>query len=421
MIAALRLVGVVLVACVATAGDGLAERNTTRGTAAVIVEWNLMVNEIAFAEDQFLTFKGARAYSMTHIAQHDALNAVYPAFEQFAYNDLRTRAHPIAAAAQAAREVLVAEYPARRTDVDALLAEHLSDVPNGHTKAAGIELGRRAAATILAARLGDGYDVQGEYSFKEGPGEYQTTPPFAGFVLQPGFRFARPFALASADVFRPKGPPALDSRRYAAAFGEVRETGRVDSSTRTADQTAYAVWWMEFVEGSINRLARRLVDSDSSAWDAARLFAQLNMGIFDSYLAVWDSKFEFNHWRPYTAIRAAAVDGNPRTAADPTWEPLRTTPPFPEHVSAHSAVCGSSFEILSMVFGRHTPFTMDTTTAPPNMPTRTFRSFTAAADECADSRVRLGFHFRYATDAGKELGRRVARYLLRHHLRPRNR
>jgi hypothetical protein len=183
----------------------------------------------------------------------------------------------------------------------------------------------------------------------------------------------------------------------------------VDSTTRTPDQTAYAVWWMEFVEGSMNRLARRLVDPEAtSAWRAARLFARLNVSIFDGYLAVWDSKFAHNHWRPYTAIREAAADGNRHTAPDPGWEPLRTTPPFPEYGSAHSTVCGGTLAVLGDTFGDRTRFTMETTSAPPGMPTRTFRSFSEAAAECADSRVRLGWHFRYATDEGLRLGRRVA-------------
>jgi hypothetical protein len=146
--------------------------------------------------------------------------------------------------------------------------------------------------------------------------------------------------------------------------------------------------------------------------------AQLNVGLFDSYLAVWDAKFHYDHWRPYTAIREAASDGNPRTAPDPTWEPLRTTPPFPDYVSAHSAVCGSSMEILRRTFRDGTRFTMDSATAPPDMPTRSFDSFSAAADECADSRVRLGFHFRYATDQGKRLGRKVALRIHRHWFQP---
>jgi hypothetical protein len=70
-------------------------------------------------------------------------------------------------------------------------------------------------------------------------------------------------------------------------------------------------------------------------------------------------------------------------------------------------------EILARTFGDEVPFTMSTTTAPPAMPTRSFASFSAAARECADSRVRLGWHFRYATAAGRTLGQKVARYIVR--------
>ena len=387
--------------------------------APIVIEWNLLVNELAFAEDQFLTFKGARADAMMHIAQHDALNAIDPTYEQFAFRERDRRAHPVAAAAQAAHDVVAAEYPDRRAEVDALLAEQLAGVRPAKAKAAGIELGRAAAATILADRRGDGYDFQGTYTFRVGPGEYQTTPPFNGFVLQPGFRFARPFALSSPDRLRPKRPPALSSSAYADAFNEVKDTGRIDSASRTADQTSYALWWMEFVEGSMNRLARELAAREGlGLLESARLFAQLGVGIYDAYIAVWDSKFEHNHWRPYTAIREAGSDGNPRTVADPGWEPLRTTPPFPDYVSAQSAACNVSLGVLGEAFGDRARFTMETITAPPGMPTRSFKSFTAAGDECADSRVRLGWHFRYATDAGIRLGRNVADYVVGRFFRP---
>lgn len=401
-----RVVALLAACALGVAAAAEARTHPDRDAATVVVDWNRLATAIAFDEDQFLTFKGARALSMTHIAQHDAVDRVY---EQFTFRGQDRKADPLAAAAQAARDVVAAEYPARRADADALLAEHLAEVRDGPAESRGVELGRRAAAAILADRHEDGYDFEGTYTFEHEPGDYQTTPPFGGFVLQPGFRFARPFALRSPDALRPRKPPRLGSREYALAFDEVKAMGRIDSTTRTPDQTGYAVWWMEFVEGSMNRLARQLIDPEAtSSRRAARLFAQLNVAIFDGYLAVWDSKFAHNHWRPYTAIRAATADGNPRTAPDPAWEPLRTTPPFPDYVSAHSAVCGGTLAVLGETFGDRTRFTMATTTAPPGMPTRTFARFSDAADECADSRVRLGWHFRYATDEGKRLGRRVA-------------
>jgi hypothetical protein len=388
-------------------------------SSAVLVSWNQQAHEIAFAEDQFLTFKGVRAFAMMHIAMHDALNAILPFYRAHTHSERAFFAHPIAAVAQAAHDVLLSQYPGEQARLDAELARWLSRVSEGPLKSRGIALGQRAAAAIVSAREGDGWDFPGVYEFRSGPGEYATTPPWAGFVLQPGFAEARPFGLISPDQFRPPPPPALDSPEYARAFDEVKAYGRVDSSVRTPDQTGYAIWWMEFTDGSMNRLARELVERKRPhLWRAARMFALLNMSMFDGYVANWDSKFHYNHWRPFTAIRGAADDGNPETEPDPDWEPLRTTPPFPEYASAHSTVCNTSFEIFKRTFGDRVSFTMQSITAPPDMPTRSFSSFSQAGAECADSRVRLGFHYRYATDQGIRLGRRVARYVATHHLRP---
>ena len=401
------LVGAALIACLVAAGDA---RANGRDVTSTIVAWNEAANGVALAAgDVAPAFKGVRAQAMTHIAQHDALNAVHAIFEPYAYRGAGRRASPVAAAAAAAHDVLVAEYPEQRSTVDSLLDRQLAELPAGRATAAGIALGRRSAAAILTARSGDGYDFEGTYVFQDRPGAYRTTPPFDGFVLQPGFRHARPFALAAPDQLRPGPPPQLGSRAYAAALDEVRRRGRVDSTVRTPEETGYALWWMEFTENSVNRLTRRLV-RHVHPWRAARLFAQLNAGQYDAYVATWDSKFEYNHWRPYTAIRETM---------DPTWEPLRTTPPFPDYVSAHAAACGASFGILARAFGDRTRFTMDSTTAPAGMPTRSFRSFSAAAAECADSRVQLGFHFRYATDAGRRLGERVAEVVASRRFRPR--
>ena len=385
--------------------------------AGVVVAWSRKAYEIAFAEDQFLTFKGHRAFAMMHLAMHDALNAVVPVYEPYARASRDSLAHPVAAAAQAAHDVLASQYPGQEVSLAAELGEWLAQVPDGVHETRGIDLGRRAARAILSRREGDGWDLPGTYTFETGPGAYQTTPPWDGFVAQPGFRLARPFGVQAPDALRAPPPPALNSKAYTAAFDEVKAFGRLDSGVRTPDQTGYAVWWMEFAEGSVNRLARQLVtERQTHLWRAARLFALLNMALFDTYVTVWDAKYEHNHWRPYTAVRHADTDGNEATTADRSWEPLRTTPPFPEYVSAHSAACASSFHILGRTFGDAVAFRMDSTSAPPGMPTRSFASFSEAAAECADSRVRIGFHFRYATDRGLALGRAVARSISRRQL-----
>jgi hypothetical protein len=355
---------------------------------------------------------------MMHVAIHDALNTIKPKHHRYIFDGKRSAsAHPIAAAAQAAHAVLVAQYPGAQVRLDAELARWLAEVPDATPKARGIELGNASAAAVLLARNGDRWDEQGSYQFRDAAGQYQTTPPWDGFVAQPGFRSAKPFVLASPDQFRPPPPPPLADAAYTLAFNEVKDYGALQSAVRDEDQSAYAVWWMEFSEGSVNRLARKLmVTTRTDLWAANRMFALMNMALFDVYIATWDAKYEHNHWRPYTAVRAATADGNADTAPDADWEPLRPTPPTPEYTSAHAAGCAAAFAVLARTLGEDVAFTMETLTAPPGMPTRSFTSFDAAADECADSRVHLGWHYRYSTDAGLAMGRAVAAYVLEHAL-----
>jgi hypothetical protein len=388
--------------------------------AAVVGRWNEQAYAIAFAQDSFRTFRGHRAFAMMHLAMHDALNAVTPRYRQHTFTGRDAHADAQAAVAQAAHDVLLALYPEAAAQLETELSKSLERVPDETARARGIALGRRAASAHLAERRDDRWDLPGRYEFRRAPGSYRTTPPWGGFVLQPGFRQARPFGISAPDQFRPQPPPPLASADYARAMNEVRRVGGAESHARTEDQTGLALWWMEFVEGSVNRLAGRLVvESDLSLADAARLFALLNVSLYDTYIAVWDSKYHFGHWRPYSAIREAGTDGNASTEPDSTWRPLRLTPPFPEYVSAHAAACAATFDVLERAFGDVGPFSFSTITAPDGMPTRRFASFADAAAECAESRILLGWHFRYATDAGLQLGRKVSAYVWDRHLAPR--
>ena len=168
------------------------------------------------------------------------------------------QAEPTAAAAQAARQVLIAQYPSAQAEIDTLLAQQLASDASAHTE--GIwELSwgalRRRQSSSYETRTVGRLPAPTNSSWR--PGAYQTTPDWQGFVLHPGLAHAKPFMLRSAAQFRPRAPPPLGSRSYARAFEEVKEFGALASTVRTADQTAYAVWWMEFSEGLVNRFARR--------------------------------------------------------------------------------------------------------------------------------------------------------------------
>jgi hypothetical protein len=387
-----------------------------------IVAWNELAFEV-MAGESYEPLDAVRIVAMMHLAQHDALAAIAPRYAPYALSDASDpQADPEAAVAAAAHGVLVAVVPRGRERLDARLAEVLATRADEDARARGVALGQRAAAAILARRQGDGSDtpIRGDYTPRSGPGAYQFVAPF-DLVHRPGWRAVRPFALVRGDQFRPPPPPPLDSATYTAAFAEVKAYGGKVSEVRTAEQQFYAKWWYELSEIGWNRIARIVArQHDVGLQSTARAFALLNMAMSDAYVAGWDAKLHYDFWRPTTAIRAAETDGNPSTTADPSWESVEVTPPVQDHPSTHSALGAAAAEVLAGIYGDATAFTMGSPSAQPPGAERSFTSFSQAARENADSRVRAGLHFRFACDAGLELGRRIGRFALERHLQPRD-
>ncbi len=421
-----------------TPPPAVSETSTELVSGEVIRAFNDRILEAAEAEDHFLTLKGLRTATMAHLAQHDALNTIDPRYETFVMaqpaGDSARRADPLAAAARAAYAVAVDQYPDREATFAEELGRWLSEAEPGDARRLGVEIGDASAARILAERRGDGWDSEAEYRWHPmGPGvyaefsEHSGTPE--GFVFGAGWATARPFVLDAPDQLRAPPPPEISSEAYTRAFDEVKEVGRHESATRTADQTHLAMWWKEFVESSHSRLARELAAEEGlDAWETARLFALLEASIFDGYLTVFDDKFHYNHWRPYTAIRWAANDGNPDTEPDPEWNNLhRHTYAFPSYPSAHGTACAAAMTVMAEVFGADRPVTMTipevdaagpmSEKIPMDPPSRSFASFSEAATECGLSRLYLGIHFRYDSVAGVDLGREVGRQVVGSKLR----
>jgi hypothetical protein len=394
--------------------------NPNNYSADVTLSFNEMIVDIGNAEDGFFTLKTARTLAMMHIAAHDALNGIEGKYDQYAYHGSINNAHPIAAAAQATYDVAVYAYPGSQAALQAELNLWLATVPNGNSKNKGIQIGHAAANAIIAERVGDNWDAPGSYTFQPpAPGVYQTYPPFDGFVFGAGWGLATPFTMNSQSQFRPPPPPSVNSGLYTAAYNHVKSVGSLNSTTRTADQTHLAFWWREFTEGSMNRLGRQLADAENlNLWKATRMFAQLNMNMFDGYVSTFESKFFYNHWRPITAIHEGDNDGNPNTVGDPTWENVaQFTPPFPTYGSAHSTVCATSMRVFGKTFGDRYDFTMETNTALPGDPTtRDFKRFSLAAVECGASRVFLGYHFAYDSAAGLLSGTLITEHASNHYL-----
>jgi hypothetical protein len=219
----------------------------------------------------------------------------------------------------------------------------------------------------------------------------------------------------------------LTTKKYTDDFNEVKSLGGVISA-RTADQTQIADFWLESSPLRWNRIARTVAPwAGFDVWENARLFALLNVALADGYIGSFESKYHYKFWRPVTAIQLADTDGNPKTIADPAWMPLRTTPPIPDHDSAHAAEGGAAAEVLKMVFGTDAVnFSVCSFSLPVEAERcgqasevlRPYTSFSEASEENGLSRILVGFHFRRAVEDGTMHGRRIGKYAVTHFLSP---
>ena len=386
----------------------------------LILDWNRFAQQIIAADNGYVNpLPATRALATMHLAMHDAINAAVPRYATYAIRTRDPQADPAVATVQAAHDVLVAIYPNQKSAVDMFLAQYLGDAGVAPDVARGVALGKRAAADIIAARANDGSGTEEAYKEGRAPGEYRFVPGF-DFVNMPHWRNVKPFALTSPSQFRVKPPPSLSSAEYAHAFEEVKRKGARSGDTRTLDESHYAAFWYELSDIGWNRIARVVSrEHPQDVWTTARTFALLNAVLADSYIAGWDSKMHYNFWRPISAIRLAADDGNGATLPDATWEPFLTTPPVQDYPSTHSVLGAAGAVVLAHAFGRDdVTFTFASLSADPANPVRTFRSFSEAARENAESRVRAGIHFRFAIENGLALGSDIGRYAVQTMLQP---
>lgn len=400
------LAGIAMISLATAAG---AARDGSLPHRNGVTYWN------AVALEAFAPFEGtnpmahSRILAILHASIHDAVNAIDRRFEAYTPG---TAAAPDAsveaAVAAAAREVLVTLLPEQAALVNEAYEGVVAPIPEGTGKTAGLATGLAAARATLARRQGDGSETAAEpvYVPRPGPGEYQFTPPFQ-FAAQPGWGRVKPFAIDLKE-HELEGPQPLAGVQYARDLAFVKAIGHSASTVRTPEQSEIARFWYEDSTLGWNRIANiaaRLRRLD--AWESARLLALVNFAMADGFIAGFEAKYRFRFWRPETAIRDAAGDGNPMTEPDAAWRPYLITPPVPDYPSTHTVLGWAAAEVLIDVLGDRVRFRTTSLTLPGV--TREFRAFSEAARENGLSRIYAGIHFRHAVKEGRRQGRSIGR------------
>lgn len=409
--------------------------------ADIVTDWNQIACDVFLRDTDYQNpGMASRSMAMMNLAMYDSLNVINPTHQPF-----YTHAAPMdeasaeAAAIQAAYRVLSSTYPSQQSYLHEKVEASLGMIPDDAAKANGIAFGNQVGNSIVAIRATDGFDNMVQYVPNGGVGRWEPDP------LNPDQEAWGPqwgeldlFGLVDMEGLYPDRMPDLTSQEYTDAFNEVKELGALNSATRTEEQTEIALFWAYDRLGMgtpmrlYNDILRRLaLDQGTDLMDNARLFAMSSTSVADAGIVAWDSKFEYDFWRPISGIRRADEDGNPDTEMDPDWEPLGApggtapdgstiddfTPPFPTYLSGHASFGGALFRSLENFYGTdEMPFEIGSDEVPGK--TRSFDRFSDASAENGRSRVYMGIHWNFDDTEARAMGVRVADEIAQSHFQP---
>jgi hypothetical protein len=421
-----RKVTTIAVALVAAAGLVLGGATTssakplpTGPSDTYVTDWD-MVGTQAFTAAALSPAEGHTIFAYVAIAVYDSVMAVQGGYKPFAVDvDAPAGSSAEAAVAAAAHDVLVHYLPAQAaTILDPAYVASLASIADGQSKTDGIAVGQEVAAKLIALRANDGFrDPSHTYTPPNPPvpGKWIPTAPSTPIGLYLGHMDT--FAIKSADQFRPAGPPALASQRWARDYNEIKEIGSATSSTRTPEQTLAARFWAEApVQQARGSFRKFVLDHHLDIRDASRFMGMISVVYADALIACFDAKYTYTFWRPITAVRAGDTDGNPATVGDPAWSTLLAgTPNHPEYPSAHSCITPAGGRVISRFLGtKQIDFTV------PSLTGLGDRHFATTADlqyDVGNARIWGGIHYRFSVQDGVKIGAETVDEVLDHNFK----
>jgi len=406
-----------------------------------VTDWNEQMLRAALIAGTSPT-STTRVAALVQSAMFDAVNGINPRYSHiYVAPAAPPGASRRAAAVQAAYAMLSKLYgatPANTPQVqfDARRIISMNEIAEDESAAsiaAGVTWGQNVADKIFTIRSTDGFTNTAPFPDNLNIGQWRRTQNLpvstalsvagAGYLM---VSTQTPWVLSSPMQFRPGAPPLVTSAQYAKDFNETKTMGSQFSAARSPELTNNALFWNAGTASYLwNQVALSLIEKNnhdrdrdddwnhgrrSNLLENAKLLAEVGLAMADAAIACWDAKYEYHYWRPITAIRETADDGNPATTPDPTWVPMFATPGHPEYPSGHSCVSGAAAAVLAEEFGEHTHFTM--TSDLMFGVEQSYKNIQQALEAVKDARIFSGIHFRTATEVGTALGKTVAEFVL---------
>jgi hypothetical protein len=357
-----------------------------------------------------------RMMAIVHAAMFDAVNSIDRRYRPYlAQLPTEPTTSKEAAAAAAAAAVLVTIDGKTAGDMKVALASYLATIADEAAKSNGVKLGEAIAAKVLEARANDGSDAPDAYRPRTTPGVYVPT----AITISSMWPTMKPFAIANPSQFRPGPPVLLESKEWATDYNELKDYGGQTSAKRSAQQTETARFWLVGPPVAYHPFVRQLVTTKQmNVVDSARFMALVAIGINDAIIAVLDAKYHYNFWRPITAIRNGDIDGNSATDREATWQPIANTPMHPEYPCSHCIQSGAVAGVVKAVFGSlDIPEIAMTSPTSPGV-THRWTNMKTYTEEVANARIWAGFHYRFSTRVGTEMGYQIGEYVANNVMQP---
>jgi len=408
----------VAVAALGGAATSSAEPQSSGPPDTYVAYWDDIGSQ-AFTTAALSPAEGHVIFAYVGIAVYDSVTGIDGGHEPFAVDaDAPADASPEAAVVGAASTILKHYLPGQAAMVEAARTASLEPIPDGAPKTHGLAFGEAVANLLIAQRADDGFrSTSYPYTAPNPPVPGKWLPTATTLPIGTYLGHMTPFALRSADQFRPNGPPALDSKQWAADYNEVKTVGSNSAplSVRSAAQTEAARFWAQApVQQARGSFRKFVLDHELDVADASRFMAMVSVTYADGLIACFDAKYLYAFWRPITAIRAGDTDTNANTAGDPGWTPLLpVTPNHPEYPSAHSCITPASGRIIARFLGTdEIDFTIPSLGG--GIADRHFDTPQELESDVANGRVWGGIHFRTAVEDGVQVAKRTANYVLAH-------
>jgi len=385
--------------------------------ADVVTDWNVKAGEI-ITQSGMGTPPANRVMAIVHTAAYEASNAITKRFPASAQQPEAAPGASVEAAIAAANRATLAKLvPSQQKAVDSAYESALAKIADGSAKSAGIAVGEKAAATVLAARADDGAATPESYRPQTAPGVYVPTV----IPATPQWPQRRPWVMTSPSQFRPAPPPALTSDIWTRDYNEIKTIGAKSGSSRTTEQTEIARFWEATLPPIYHGVVRSVANMPGrDVTQNARLFMAVAQAMDDALIAVFDAKYRYNFWRPITAIRNGDVDGNDATERDPSWTSFVDAPVHPEYPCAHCILSSTVGTVLQAELADNPTPTLTTTSPTAKGVTRSWTRIEDFVGEVANGRIYEGVHFRNSTEVGIMMGKEVGGLVAAKYLQPVN-